>query len=131
MSIISTLLFHQKKNVLEAINFIRGVWNSITQQTIQNCWKKTETAINISGLATYINDNEIVPTEEFLDDKQIIDLATQSAEFDSSSGDEELVLISHKEGLNTLTTFIDYFKQQADAEFKVENLHTLKKYNNI
>ncbi|CAG8458943.1 316_t:CDS:1, partial [Racocetra fulgida] len=90
-----------------------------------------ETAINISGLATYINDNEIVPTEEFLDDEQIIDLATQSAEFDSSSGDEELVLISHKEGLNALTTFIDYFKQQADAEFKVEDLYTLKKYNNI
>ncbi|CAG8673316.1 6738_t:CDS:2, partial [Cetraspora pellucida] len=86
-----------------------------------------ETAINISGLAIYINDNKIVSTEEILDDKQIIDLATQSAKFDSSSGDKELVLISHKEGLNVLTTFIDYFKQQMDAEFKVEDLHTLKK----
>ncbi|CAG8854279.1 2540_t:CDS:2, partial [Gigaspora margarita] len=89
----------------------------------------SETAKNIGGLTTYINDNEIVPTEEFLDDEQIIELATQSAEFDSSSSDKELVLVSHKEGLNALTTFIEYFEQQADAEFKAEDLHTLKKYN--
>ncbi|CAG8713399.1 12112_t:CDS:1, partial [Gigaspora rosea] len=80
-----------------------------------------ETAENISGLTTYINDNEIIFTEEFLDNEQIIDLVTQSAEFDSSSSEEELALISHKEGLNSLTAFIDYFEQQADAEFKVED----------
>ncbi|CAG8713812.1 3075_t:CDS:1, partial [Cetraspora pellucida] len=68
---------------------------------------------------------------EFLNDEQIIDLATQSAEFDSSLSDEELVLISYKEGLNALITFINYFEQQTDAEFKIEDLHTLRKYNNI
>ncbi|RIB12805.1 hypothetical protein C2G38_2199651 [Gigaspora rosea] len=82
------------------------------QQTIQNCWKKN------SGLTTYINDNEIIFTEEFLDNKQIIDLVTQSAKFYSSSSEKELALISHKEKLNSLTTFINYFEQQANAEFK-------------
>ncbi|CAG8672332.1 16560_t:CDS:2, partial [Dentiscutata heterogama] len=34
-----------------------------------------KTANNISSLAAYINDNEIIPTEEILNDKQIINLA--------------------------------------------------------
>ncbi|CAG8784139.1 11399_t:CDS:1, partial [Gigaspora rosea] len=55
---------------------------------------------------------------EFLDNKQIIDLVTQSAKFYSSSSEKELALISHKEKLNSLTTFINYFEQQANAEFK-------------
>ncbi|KAF0418491.1 CENP-b protein 1 [Gigaspora margarita] len=91
----------------------------------------SEIVDTISGLTTYINGNKVVPTEEFLDDEQIVELATQSVEFDSSSSDKELVLISHKKGLEALTTFIDYFEQQTDAEFKVEDLRTLKKYNNI
>ncbi|KAF0543314.1 hypothetical protein F8M41_004096 [Gigaspora margarita] len=70
-----------------------------------------------------LDDDDIVKLQqilkEFLDDEQIIDLVTQSAEFDSSSSKEELALISHKEGLNALTTFIDYFEQQAN-EFKVK-----------
>ena len=151
---------------MEAIKFIGDAWNTITQQTIHNCWKKTgilpdsnsstietaieeqqnlennnledlwqilesETANSISRLAAYINDNEIVLTEEMLNDKQIIDLAVQFVEFEDSLSDEELDLIGHKEGLSALTTFIDYFKQQTDADFKIENLNIFKKYNNI
>ncbi|KAF0416232.1 CENP-b protein 1 [Gigaspora margarita] len=122
---------NKKLNVLEAIQFISDACKGVTQQTIHNCWKKTEIVDTISGLTAYVNDNEVVPTEEFLDDEQIVELATQTAEFDSSSSDEELVLISHKKGLEALTTFIDYFGQQTDAEFKIEDLRTLKKYNNI
>ncbi|CAG8805664.1 26665_t:CDS:2, partial [Gigaspora margarita] len=91
----------------------------------------SEIVDTISGLTTYIKGNKVVLTEEFLDDEQIVELATQSVKFDSSSSDEELVLISYKEGLEALTTFINYFGQQTDAEFKVEDLKTLKKYNNI
>ncbi|CAG8648615.1 18519_t:CDS:1, partial [Gigaspora margarita] len=82
----------------------------------------------ISGFTTYINDNEV---GKFLNDEQIVELATHSVEFDSSSSEEELVLISHKKELEALTTFINYFGQQTDAEFKTEDLKTLKKYNNI
>ncbi|CAG8629521.1 27201_t:CDS:2 [Gigaspora margarita] len=69
----------------------------------------SEIVNTISGFTTYINDNKVVPTEKFLDDKQIVELVTQSIEFDSSSSDEELVLI----------------------KFKTKDLKTLKKYNNI
>ncbi|CAG8651136.1 5433_t:CDS:1, partial [Scutellospora calospora] len=36
---------------------------------------ESETANSICRLTTYINDNEIVLTEEMLNNKQIIDLA--------------------------------------------------------
>ncbi|CAG8661295.1 9530_t:CDS:2, partial [Cetraspora pellucida] len=48
---------------------------------------------NSNRLAAYINDNEIVLTEEMLNDKQIIDLAIQSVEFEDSLSNEELDLI--------------------------------------
>ncbi|CAG8694939.1 6818_t:CDS:2, partial [Cetraspora pellucida] len=67
-----------------------------------------EIANSISGLTAYINDNKI-----------------------DSLSNEELNLISYKEELNALTTFIDYFKQQTDADFKIEDLNIFKKYNNI
>ncbi|CAG8509655.1 16742_t:CDS:2, partial [Cetraspora pellucida] len=92
---------------------------------------KLETANSISGLAVYINDNKIVLTEEMLNDKQIIDFAIWSVELEDSLSNEELDLISHKERLNALTTFIDYFKQQTDVNFKIKDLNIFKKYNNI
>ncbi|CAG8756041.1 2455_t:CDS:1, partial [Dentiscutata heterogama] len=54
---------------------------------------ESEAANSISGLAAYINDNEIVLTEEMLNDKQIIDLAIRSVEFEDSLSDKELNLI--------------------------------------
>ncbi|CAG8726106.1 258_t:CDS:1, partial [Cetraspora pellucida] len=99
----------------------------------KNCQQilESQTAISISRLAAYINDNKIVLTKEMLNNKQIIDLAIWSVEFEDSLSDKELDLISYKEGLNALTTFIDYFKQQTDADFKIEDLNIFKKYNNI
>ncbi|CAG8705292.1 12128_t:CDS:2, partial [Racocetra fulgida] len=91
----------------------------------------SEVINNINGLSNYINNNDAGLTEELLSDNQIIDLVTQSVTLDSNSSNEEQVLISHKEGLDALTTFIEYFKQQMDAEFKIEDLNILKKYNNI
>ncbi|KAF0478873.1 CENP-b protein 1 [Gigaspora margarita] len=129
---------NRKLNILEAIQFISDIKSNrragkFTKNEEENLHQilSSEIVDTISGLTTYINGNEVVSTEELLDSEQIVELATQSVKFDSSSSDEELVLISYKEGLEALTTFIDYFGQQTDTEFKVEDLRTLKKYNNI
>ncbi|CAG8435791.1 5368_t:CDS:2, partial [Scutellospora calospora] len=123
-----------KLNVLEAIKFIGDAWNAITQQTIHNCWKKTGILpdSNSSTIETATEEQQNLENNNLEDLRQILESETaNSIKFEDSLSDEELDLISHKEGLNALTTFIDYFKQQTDADFKIEDLNIFKKYNNI
>ncbi|CAG8512115.1 15006_t:CDS:2, partial [Dentiscutata heterogama] len=72
---------------------------NLENNNLEDLWQilESETANSISGLAAYINDNEIVLTEEMLNDKQIIDLAIWSVEFEDSLSDEELDLINYKD----------------------------------
>ena len=39
--VIFVILFRNKLNIKEAIDFVAEAWNNVTQTTIQNCWKKT------------------------------------------------------------------------------------------
>ncbi|CAG8464218.1 803_t:CDS:2, partial [Scutellospora calospora] len=87
---------------------------------------------NSSTIKTATEEQQNLENNNLEDLQQILESETaNSIKFEDSLSDEELDLISHKDGLNALTTFIDYFKQQTDADFKIEDLNIFKKYNNI
>ncbi|CAB5367834.1 unnamed protein product [Rhizophagus irregularis] len=77
-------------------------------------------------------DHEI-PTEEHFTDEQIINLLQDEINGDSEDdiSDEEIQMISDKEGINALKTFINYFEQQHDTEFNVNDLYIFRKYLRI
>ena len=54
---ISNFFFRNKLNVKEAINYIAEAWDNVTQETIQNCWKKT-------GILPSYDDDDIDETNE-------------------------------------------------------------------
>lgn len=61
----------------EAIDYIAEAWNSVTQQTIQNCWIKT-------GILP-LYDNEIdddMNIQELEDENEIEDLLNELPEAD-------------------------------------------------
>jgi len=79
-----------------------------------------------------IFDQEI-PTEEQLTDDQIINLVQDNEDEDESDidTDEEIPLISVKKSGDGLRTFVNYFEQQDDAEFNVDDLPIFWKYLRI
>lgn len=157
------ILFRNKLNIKEAIDYIAEAWENVSQITIQNCWRKTGILpssdyiiddigmedfddlddldeINIDHLPEaddlqeyfQLFDHDIL-TEEYLDDNQIIDLVqTEENEIESNSdiSDDEFV-ITEKEGIEALKTFINYFEQQNDLEFNVGDLSIFRKYLRI
>ncbi len=75
-------------------------------------------------------DQEI-PTEEYLTEDQIINLVRseeEENESDADTSDEELPLISAKDGINALRMFINYFEQQDDDDFNIDDLCIFRKY---
>ncbi|CAB4439368.1 unnamed protein product [Rhizophagus irregularis] len=50
---------------------------------------------------------------------------------DEDISDEEIQLMSDKEGVNALKTFINYFEQQDDSEFNINDLRIFRKYLRI
>lgn len=52
------ILFRNKLNVKEAIDYIAEAWNNVTPTTIQNCWKKTEI------LPDFIDEDDVNDEEE-------------------------------------------------------------------
>jgi len=72
-----------------------------------------------------------IPTEEFLTEDQIINLIQneeEENESDEDTSDEEIPSVSAKNGVNALKIFINYFEQQDDAEFNVDDLYIFRKY---
>ena len=71
-----------------------------------------------------------IPTEEHLTDEQIINLL-QDEKNEEDTSDEEIQVISDKEGINALKMFINYFEQQNDTEFNINDLYIFRKYLRI
>ena len=77
-----------------------------------------------------IFDQEI-PTEEYLTEDQIVNLVQSEEkenESDTDTSDEEIPPVSAKDGVNALKTFINYFEQQDDDEFNIDDLRMFRKY---
>ncbi|CAB5372344.1 unnamed protein product [Rhizophagus irregularis] len=76
-----------------------------------------------------------IPTEEHLTDEQIINLLQDEGNESNSEGDisddEEAMLVTEKKGVEALKTFINYFEQQNDPEFNIDELHVFRKYLRI
>ena len=82
-------------------------------------------------------DQEI-PTEEILTEEQIINMIQADKEDqemeenenddDDDDDDEEIPAVSVNKALNGLETFINFFEQQSDLEFNVDDLHTFRRY---
>jgi hypothetical protein len=73
-----------------------------------------------------------IPTEENLTDEQIINLVQiEGGDDDSDNSDEELSVVTDKEGTEALKTFINYFEQQNSEEFNVNDLYIFRKYLKI
>ena len=76
--------------------------------------------------------DEDIPTEEHLTDEQILNLL-QDEEYESEneSEDEEVLIVSEKEGIEACKTLINYFEQQNDPAFSIDDLCIFKKYLRI
>ena len=73
-----------------------------------------------------------IPTEEQLNDEQIINLLqNENDESDDDDSDEEILLVSEKQGVDALKIFINYFEQQNDPEFNIDDLRIFRKYLRI
>ncbi|CAB5293589.1 unnamed protein product [Rhizophagus irregularis] len=76
-----------------------------------------------------------IPTEEHLTDEQIINLLQDEGNESNSEGDisddEEAMIVTEKKGVEALKTFINYFEQQNDPEFNIDELHIFRKYLRI
>jgi hypothetical protein len=58
-------------------------------------------------------------------------LLQNEGESDDNSSDEDIRLVSEKQGVDVLKIFINYFEQQDDPEFNVDNLRIFQKYLKI
>ena len=79
-------------------------------------------------------DQEI-PTEEYLFENQIINLVQGEENEDESDtdadADEEIPLVFAKNSVNALKTFINYFEQQNEEDFSMDDLSIFQKYLRI
>lgn len=74
-----------------------------------------------------------IPTEECLTDEQIINLLQDEGDEseNESDSDEEAIVISDNEGIDAFKTIINYFEQQNDPAFSINDLHIFRKYLRI
>ena len=89
-----------------------------------------------SGVNEYLDSfDQNVPAEEYLNDEQIINLVQfekEANEEDNDTSDEEIPLVSAKQAVNGLKTFIQYFEQQNnDSQFNTNELYIFRKYFHI
>ncbi|EXX65839.1 hypothetical protein RirG_129510 [Rhizophagus irregularis DAOM 197198w] len=80
-------------------------------------------------------DHEI-PTEKNLTDEEIVNLV----QFEKEGGnlndeeedeDDEIPLVSVKKAVSGLKIFINYFEQQDNSEFNIDDLRVFRKYLRI
>src|SRR3954452_4546425 len=75
-----------------------------------------------------------IPIEEHLIDQQIISLLQNEGNENENEGDisdEEALVVLEKKGVKTLKTFINYFEQQNDPDFNIDDLWIFRKYLRI
>jgi len=89
----------------------------------------------VDDLQNYLQllDHDI-PTEECLTDEQIINLLHDEgneSENESDILDEEVIVVSENEGIKSFKTIINYFEQQNDPAFSIDDLHIFRKYLRI
>ena len=89
----------------------------------------------VDDLQNYLQllDHDI-PTEECLTDEQIINLLHDEgneSENESDILDEEVIVVSENEGIKAFKTIINYFEQQNDPAFSIDDLHIFRKYLRI
>ena len=159
----------EKINMKEAIDYVAESWDCVTEETVQNCWKKTgilpslsdedrDNALQIqqevidkevadinqiineldmddpsaasfaNTLNNFFRDLEGIPTEDILDENDIIRLVQKETYDENSDSEEEDTLVSPGDVLKSLGTWISYFEQQYDDEFCVEDLNLFKRY---
>jgi hypothetical protein len=166
----------EKISIKEAINYIVEAWGCVTEETIQNCWKKTgilplsnedvhdaiqtqeekaeEEDVDINQMITeldtndpsatlladalnnFFNDLEGIPTEDVLDENDIIKLVRKEMHNDNESNEdsdseEEQMPISLSDALKSLQTWITFFEQQQTDEFCIADMKTFNKYFKI
>ncbi|CAB4477464.1 unnamed protein product [Rhizophagus irregularis] len=122
-----------KLNIKEAIDYIAEAWEDVTPTTIQNCWKKTGILPASDFLVDDSNmqDFEIDESDE-LDGINIDCLPeNENDESDDDDSDEEILLVSEKQEVDALKIFINYFEQQNDPEFNIDDLRIFRKYLRI
>ena len=87
-----------------------------------------------NALTDYFQELEEVPTEDILNDDDIIQLVQKEIHEDDDTNDdseEEPMLISPNEALKSLQTWITFFDQQPIDEFNIEDGYVFKKYLNL
>jgi hypothetical protein len=84
----------------------------------------------LDTIQQYTKQLEELPTEEFLNDKQIIEFITRNPNEEIISDSEsELELINFKEAAQGLKKFITFFSQQSDnSNYNCEDLKVFRKY---
>ncbi|GBB88910.1 hypothetical protein RclHR1_15510002 [Rhizophagus clarus] len=87
----------------------------------------------LNDIEYFTKELEELPTEEFLNDKQIIEYVTEDPNEEAESDSEsELEIISVKEAAEGLKTFITFFTQQPDnSVFNYEDLKIFNKYSKL
>jgi len=69
-----------------------------------------------------------IPTEKTLTEEQIVNMMLTDEKEESDSEEDEISPVPVKKAIDGLKTFINFFEQQDDSEFKVEDLHIFQKY---
>ncbi|CAB5357800.1 unnamed protein product [Rhizophagus irregularis] len=125
--------FVNKLNIKEAIDYIAEAWEDVTPTTIQNCWKK----IGILPASDFLVDDSNMQDFEIDESDELdginIDCLPENEndESDDDDSDEEILLVSEKQGVDALKIFINYFEQQNDPEFNIDDLRIFRKYLRI
>ena len=123
-------------DIKEAIKFTHESWDSVTQTTIQNCWRhtgivsseiiSTQSDCNNSSLedilksipgccyqsaTEYINCDVHLETGEIINEDDIIEILEDSDSVSSQKSEEENSLICDKDAIAAILTTIQYIEQ--------------------
>ena len=89
-------------------------------------------ALLANELNNFFQELEEIQTEDILSDADIIRLVQEDArDEDESSNSEDDTLVSPGDALKYLETWISFYEQQDDNEFRAEDLKLFKKYFKI
>jgi len=87
------------------------------------------------ALDNYFHElEEEIPTEELLDDDDIIKLVQDEMcnnKINENDSEEKQMQVSMSDALKSIQTWINFFEQQKTDEFNIEDIHIFKKYLKI
>src|SRR3954470_13383751 len=89
------------------------------------------TALLANELSNFFKELEEIQTEDILSDADIISLVQENTRDESSDTEEDDALVSPGDALKSLETWISFFEQQDDNEFRAEDLKLFKRYFKI